>query len=404
MVRSEGPSCELGVAHTQQGEAKGSADGVGEVVLDARECVHVAPPAVSPSAIDDLLNSRRRQTTALELRQHHPAISVNASVSRVSRHSKTLPATAVGSWSSGRIMRIHSRSAAASAASRAALRTMSSADWGPPRLTIIAGSHRMRTKTSTSSARTLRSLMPGIMTVGLGYRPIHARSPHLGTVAGAVLALGIDLLLPGWALVATLAMLMVATVAYAFLGDYARQVMVMTPMIVLLGAGSSSGRAEVAAERVLATLLGAVIAAGIALALARYEREYPATQPWASPGGSGSGSDWLITGPTVSGSSVPPRAGYGFRFPPIARRSSASRPWVERPALSDPVHRQLATGLCEGIAPGADSDVGSAEWTAFRCRPDRWPGNARQRSSGSRPPTPTVSSPTTRWSSDSTVC
>ena len=143
----------------------------------------------------------------------------------------------------------------------------------------------MRMKTSTSSARTLRSLMPGIMTVGLGYRPIHARSPHLGTVAGAVLALGIDLLLPGWALVATLAMLMVATVAYAFLGDYARQVMVMTPMIVLLGAGNSSGRAEVAAERVLATLLGAVIAAGIALALARYEREYPATQPWASPGG-----------------------------------------------------------------------------------------------------------------------
>ena len=107
----------------------------------------------------------------------------------------------------------------------------------------------------------------------------------VGTVAGAVLALGIGLLLPGWALVATLTLLMVATVAYALLGDYARQVMFMTPMIVLLGAGSSSGRAEVAAERVLATLVGAVIAAGIALALARFERDHPATQPSASPGG-----------------------------------------------------------------------------------------------------------------------
>jgi uncharacterized membrane protein YccC len=61
--------------------------------------------------------------------------------------------------------------------------------------------------------------------------------------------------------------------------------MFMTPMIVLLGAGTSSGRAEVAAERVLATLVGAVIAAGIALALAHYERDHPATAPPVSAGG-----------------------------------------------------------------------------------------------------------------------
>jgi hypothetical protein len=111
------------------------------------------------------------------------------------------------------------------------------------------------------------------------------RQRVVGTVAGAVLALAIGLLLPSWALVATLIMLMVATVAYALLADYARQVMFMTPMIVLLGAGTSSGRAEVAAERVLATLVGAVIAAGIALALAHYERDHPAPAPAVSAGG-----------------------------------------------------------------------------------------------------------------------
>jgi Fusaric acid resistance protein-like len=129
------------------------------------------------------------------------------------------------------------------------------------------------------------------MTLTIVLRPLGAETRSVvrqrvgGTVAGAVLALGIGLLLPGWALVATLTVLMVATVAYALLGDYARQVMFMTPMIVLLGAGSSSGRTEVAAERVLATLVGAVIAAGIALALARYERDHPATRPSAGRGG-----------------------------------------------------------------------------------------------------------------------
>ena len=59
--------------------------------------------------------------------------------------------------------------------------------------------------------------------------------------------------------------------------------MFMTPMIVLLGAGSSSGRAEVAAERVLATLVGAVIAAGIAWR-ARSTTIQTYSERWAAAG------------------------------------------------------------------------------------------------------------------------
>ncbi len=92
----------------------------------------------------------------------------------------------------------------------------------------------------------------------------------LGTIAGALLALVAATLLPLWALLALLAVSTVLSLAYAIGQDYTRQVMFMTPAVVLLGsAGSSPGL--IASERALATVAGALLAAAIALGLAGIE-------------------------------------------------------------------------------------------------------------------------------------
>lgn len=92
----------------------------------------------------------------------------------------------------------------------------------------------------------------------------------LGTIAGALLALAAAVLLPLWALLALLAISTVLSIAYALGRDYTRQVMFMTPAVVLVGsAGGNPGL--IASERALATLAGALLAAAIALGLARFE-------------------------------------------------------------------------------------------------------------------------------------
>ena len=98
-----------------------------------------------------------------------------------------------------------------------------------------------------------------------------ARQRVLGTVAGALLALGLVLVLPAWALLAATAVMVVLMVTYASVGNYAAQVTFMTPLIVLLG--SAGGQPiPIAADRILATGAGAALAIGAALALARHER------------------------------------------------------------------------------------------------------------------------------------
>lgn len=98
-----------------------------------------------------------------------------------------------------------------------------------------------------------------------------ARQRVLGTVAGAVLALCLVVVLPNWAALAVASMMFVLMVCYSILGDYAKQVTCMTPLIVLLGA-PGGGVLAIAAERVAATAAGAAIAIAAALALARHER------------------------------------------------------------------------------------------------------------------------------------
>ena len=96
----------------------------------------------------------------------------------------------------------------------------------------------------------------------------------LGTIGGALLALVATTLLPLWALLVLLVVSTVLSTAYALSRDYTRQVLFMTPAVVLLGsAGNSAGL--IASERALATLAGALLAAAIALALAKFETRDP---------------------------------------------------------------------------------------------------------------------------------
>ncbi len=101
-----------------------------------------------------------------------------------------------------------------------------------------------------------------------------ARDRISGTLAGAVLALVLVWVLPNWAGLVAGGALLVLIVAYAALGRYAQEVLFLTPFIVLLGSsGAAAGTAELALQRIMATLLGALLAGIIALALARADRQ-----------------------------------------------------------------------------------------------------------------------------------
>lgn len=91
----------------------------------------------------------------------------------------------------------------------------------------------------------------------------------LGTLAGVVLAVLIAALLPLWAIVAVLAVCMVLMIGYATIGDTIRQVIFLTPTVVLLGSAGDPGL--IAAERALATITGAILAGLIALGLVWFE-------------------------------------------------------------------------------------------------------------------------------------
>jgi hypothetical protein len=100
----------------------------------------------------------------------------------------------------------------------------------------------------------------------------------LGTIGGALLALVAATLLPLWALLALLVISTVLSVGYALTQDYTRQVMFMTPAVVLLGSAASNP-GLIASERALATLAGALLAAAIALGLATFENRRAVVAP-----------------------------------------------------------------------------------------------------------------------------
>jgi hypothetical protein len=87
----------------------------------------------------------------------------------------------------------------------------------------------------------------------------------VGTFGGIALAVLLAALLPLWAIAVALTGCLVLMTAYALRADYTRQVLFLTPSVVLLGTPGDLGL--VAADRALATVTGAVLAALIAMAM-----------------------------------------------------------------------------------------------------------------------------------------
>lgn len=114
------------------------------------------------------------------------------------------------------------------------------------------------------------------LTLTVLLRPVHSETWRAagqriaGTLGGTVLALVLASFVPLWGLAIALLVCAVLMLAYALIGDTTRQVLFMTPTVVLLGSAGQVGTA--AAERVVATLLGCLLAGALALLLAGYEK------------------------------------------------------------------------------------------------------------------------------------
>lgn len=114
-----------------------------------------------------------------------------------------------------------------------------------------------------------------------GLTRTRARQRILGTVVGVLLALLLAWLLPGWGVAVALVACLVLMNSYAMLNDYVRQVLFLTPAVVLLA--PSDGTSLIAAERAIATLIGTLLAGALALLLERAEAE-PAAVEQAAQG------------------------------------------------------------------------------------------------------------------------
>ncbi|MGC3992938.1 MAG: FUSC family protein [Propionicimonas sp.] len=95
----------------------------------------------------------------------------------------------------------------------------------------------------------------------------------LGTVAGALVAVVLSFVLPPWVVVVAVGACLVLALCYLVRADYPRQVIFLTPVVVLLGPAVSPG--GLAVERVLLTVLGAALAAVVAVGVARFDRRWP---------------------------------------------------------------------------------------------------------------------------------
>lgn len=86
-----------------------------------------------------------------------------------------------------------------------------------------------------------------------------------GTVGGVLIALLLVDLLPRWAVLVALACSLMLMTCYATLDDYTKQVIFLTPTIVLMGPPGSASL--FVAQRAIATVIAVVLAAGLALAI-----------------------------------------------------------------------------------------------------------------------------------------
>lgn len=88
-----------------------------------------------------------------------------------------------------------------------------------------------------------------------------------GTVGGGLVALLLASVLPDWAIGVAVLICMVLYLSYVVLGDYTRQVVFLTPTVILLASVGPLG--QTVAQRVGYTAAGAVVAIAIAAVLAR---------------------------------------------------------------------------------------------------------------------------------------
>ncbi|WP_084124070.1 FUSC family protein [Demequina sp. NBRC 110054] len=106
-----------------------------------------------------------------------------------------------------------------------------------------------------------------------------ARGRIAGTVAGAIIASGLALVLPGAFAAVVAALSLLLGIAWTVMGSQARGAGLTAVAIVLLSSAGAAAEAwEVAGERALLTLAGGVFAAVLGLAFARFDRREEALE------------------------------------------------------------------------------------------------------------------------------
>lgn len=109
------------------------------------------------------------------------------------------------------------------------------------------------------------------LTVVLRPLPDHtrerARQRIIGTVGGVILALVLASVMPVWGIAVGLAACVLLMIAYAMQDDYVRQVVFLTPAVVLLAPAGGVG--VTAVERAVATVAGTLVAGAVALLVER---------------------------------------------------------------------------------------------------------------------------------------
>ncbi|HMR49395.1 MAG TPA: FUSC family protein [Arachnia sp.] len=105
-----------------------------------------------------------------------------------------------------------------------------------------------------------------------------ARQRVIGTVGGVFLSLLLVQTVPPWAVGIVLVACFLLMTSYSILKDYARQVVFLTPAVLLIA--PTGGVGTVASERALATIVGTVLAGALALIVGRLDSR-PAEPPGA---------------------------------------------------------------------------------------------------------------------------
>lgn len=96
-----------------------------------------------------------------------------------------------------------------------------------------------------------------------------ARQRILGTVGGVFLSLVLVWVLPAWAVGIMLVGCFLLMTSYSILKDYTRQVIFLTPSVLLVA--PAGGLGVVATERALATIVGTVLAGALALLVEQFD-------------------------------------------------------------------------------------------------------------------------------------